>query len=175
MSAERKKLSPGRIVAIVIAVLVLVPILLLVIGFWPRSIHDLEAVANKFQPGEGWVLESDHSNPRMFICIVAACVRLFRTWRLEKNSTSDEFIAVVKNSGWGYMLKDGMQCEAPSNATSSTGFTLCEAKGIVDNRQVWIIANGSYNDDTEAKVFVWVWDYIESEESGFQIIEATDL
>lgn len=81
MSTQRTKLSPGRILAIVIAVIVLVPILFIVIGFWPGSTRGIEAVANKFQPGEGWVLESEQINPPMLICLQGDCGEVRKVWR----------------------------------------------------------------------------------------------
>ena len=157
MSGGHTKLPRGRIVAVVIAVIVLVPVLFVVIGFWPGSTKDIEAVANKFQPGDGWRLESEQINPPMFICLQADCGEMHRSWKLNKNITTEEFTKVIKDSGWGHMIEGDVQCQAPdSSNTSSTGFTLCEVDGLVDAYRIEITATGNRDNDTAARIYIWI-------------------
>lgn len=153
MSTQRTKLSPGRILAIVIAVIVLVPILFIVIGFWPGSTRGIEAVANKFQPGEGWVLESEQINPPMLICLQGDCNTMSRSWSLDKNITTEEFHnAVVSSPGFAKLWRDDIKCETSPNVTG--GSTMCEVKGFVDDVPITLFALGDEEDTYDPKIIL---------------------
>lgn len=151
------KISHWRIAAMVIGGIVLLVVAFAVIGFWPGSTKDIEAVANKFQPGDGWKLESEQINPPMFICLQADCGEMHRSWKLDKNITTEGFIKAIKDSGWGHMIEGDIQCQIPdSSNTSSTGFTLCEADGLVGAYRVEVTAMGNRDNDTAARVYIWI-------------------
>lgn len=150
------KMSRGRIVAMVIGSIILLPIAFVVIGFWPGSTKDIEAVANQFQPGDGWQLESEVIRPPRLICLQADCGEMTRTWKLEKNITTEEFMAVLKKSGWDDMASNDTTCRTRSNVTSSTGQTMCDASGSRDDYRIKIAARGNHADDINARVDIWV-------------------
>lgn len=155
MSTQRTKLSPGRVVAIVIAVIVLVPILLLVIGFWPRSIHDLEAVANKFQPGEGWVLESERISPSMFICLQADCGEVYRVWHGSPGAFKrcDEFAALTHHMTGAFSVDD----EAKLRNDNDSIIKSCNMQRLIDGKSI-IISYQSYNDSEPSVITLGVSD-----------------
>ena len=73
--SSRKKI----VVAIIIAVLVL-PIILVTIGFWPGSTREAEEIADQLQPGEQWQLISIDNQPPRIICLQGHCGELRKIW-----------------------------------------------------------------------------------------------
>lgn len=141
-----------RITLITIGSLIVAVSLFFVIGFWPGSTKDVEAVANQFQPGDGWKLVDEQVRPPMVICLQADCNEVDKRWKLEKNITTEEFIAVVKNSGWGDMLKPDVECATIAGSTGSFGQTMCEANGYRDGFSVYVGARGNHEDNSAADI-----------------------
>ena len=73
--SSRKKI----VVAIIIAVLVL-PIILVTIGFWPGSTREAEEIADQLQPGEQWQLICIDNQPPRIICLQGHCGELRKIW-----------------------------------------------------------------------------------------------
>ena len=73
--SSRKKI----VVAIIIAVLVL-PIILVTIGFWPGSTREAEEIADQLQPGDEWQLISTDNQPPRIICLQGHCGELRKIW-----------------------------------------------------------------------------------------------
>lgn len=69
-----------RITLITIGSLIVAVSLFFVIGFWPGSTKNVVAVANQFQPGSGWKLESERISPPRLICLQADCGEVRRAW-----------------------------------------------------------------------------------------------
>ncbi len=86
-----------RITLITIGSLIVAVSLFFVIGFWPGSTKDVEAVANQFQPGDGWKLASERISPPQFICLQADCGEIRRTWTNDiiYENIHDEFKRLV--------------------------------------------------------------------------------
>ena len=73
--SSRKKI----VVATIIAVLVL-PIILVTIGFWPGSTREAEEIADLLQPGDEWQLISTDNQPPRIICLQGHCGELRKIW-----------------------------------------------------------------------------------------------
>lgn len=145
------KISHWRIAAMVIGGIVLLVVAFAVIGFWPGSTKDIEAVANKFQPGDGWKLESEQIEPPRFICLQADCNTMSRRWALEKNITTEEFRDAVKNSpGFAELWRNDIECLANPRVTG--GSTMCEVKGVIDGIPVTLFALGDTGNTYDPKV-----------------------
>lgn len=156
MSGEHTKLPRGRIVAVVIAVIVLVPVLFVVIGFWPGSTKDIEAVANKFQPGDGWRLESEQIEPPRLICLQADCNTMTRAWTLEKNITTEEFRDRIKSSPeFETLWRDTIECRLNKVITSGWQ-TICEVRGVINGMSVDLYAQADQSEDLEPRVVIRV-------------------
>lgn len=153
MGRQLKKLTRKHKVVISVAVIVLLPVLFLVVGFWPGSTARIEAVADQFQPGDGWVLESETVNPPRFICLQADCNTMSRSWSLGQNITTDELREVVSDSpGFADLWSEDVECAAKPNSTG--GSILCEVKGTVSDTLVTLFALGDYSGDYKPKIIL---------------------
>lgn len=150
------KVSRWRIVALVAGGVILLPVLFVVIGFWPGSTKDIEAIANEFQPGDSWQLESERITPPRLICLQADCGEVSKSWELEENITTEDFVSILERSGWGDMIPDGIKCDTKSNVTSSGGQTMCEASGLRGGYNVEVRATGNYGNNLNASVSIWI-------------------
>lgn len=64
------------------------------------STRDIVAVADKFQPGPGWVMESEQIEPPRIICLGdVACPSVTRTWRLDEKLDEENFASLMKIYG----------------------------------------------------------------------------
>ena len=69
-----------KIVIVTIAMVLVLPVALLTIGFWPGSMHDAEKIANQLQPGDEWQLISTDNQPPRIICLQGHCGELRKIW-----------------------------------------------------------------------------------------------
>jgi hypothetical protein len=61
------------------------------------SSKEIVAVADKFDPGEGWVLESESVTPPQIICYGGTCPEVVRKWKL-KGSVDSTNLKAIMNS-----------------------------------------------------------------------------
>ena len=69
-----------KIVIVTIAMVLVLPVALLTIGFWPGSMHDAEKIANQLQPGDEWQLISIDNQPPRIVCLQGHCGELRKIW-----------------------------------------------------------------------------------------------
>lgn len=145
------KISHWRIAAMVIGGIVLLAVAFAVIGFWPGSTKDIEAVANKFQPGDGWELESERISPPMFICLQADCGEVYKVWRGKPAAfTSCVELAAISRSVTGDFKPDD---EVKLRNDGSGIVKSCDMRRVVDGKSI-TFSYQSYNEREQSMIIL---------------------
>lgn len=84
-----------KITIIAGAVLLALAAFVAYIALWTGSTKEIEAVANKFQPGDSWTLVSERIEPPRKLCLDAACPSLSRTWTMPQPLTREQFVETL--------------------------------------------------------------------------------
>lgn len=88
----------------------------------------------------------------MAICLQADCNTVSKSWKLEKNITTEEFIATLNRSGWGDMVTEDIECSTREGSYSTSGQILCEAEGTRDGFDIHVLARGNHEDNTNSGI-----------------------
>ena len=135
-----------RITLLSIAAFVAALALFVVIGFWPGSTKGIEEVANRFEPGVEWRLESERIDPPQIICF-KACPQLIRVWKLPDVMKADHFYRLVENAGWGDFIDKDKNCR-------TRDITRCSIDIYDDGFNVTIYAEDTGEKSAKVSMFI---------------------
>lgn len=89
--------SPLKFWSIVLGVPVVFVLVVLFMFLYQGSTKDIVSVANQFQPGEGWKLESESVVPPKIVCLDGvACPSINRVWETNDSLTGEYIHDLVK-------------------------------------------------------------------------------
>src|SRR5690606_25675917 len=127
--------NPKKI-AIIVGVILLATIATLVyLVLWTGSTKEIEAIADKFQPGESWTLVSEKIKPPQYLCLDGGgCPQLVRQWESNEALTIEELENIASRSIPPLEVKG----DCLLNDTSVGSISLCRASGEVDEFSVYI-------------------------------------
>src|SRR5690606_33894070 len=84
-------------IAIIVGVILLATIATLVyLVLWTGSTKEIEAIADKFQPGESWTLVNERIEPPRMVCLGdVACPSISRTWNSQEMISREQYTKMI--------------------------------------------------------------------------------
>lgn len=133
--------SSTRFWALVIGIPATLILVVIFMFLYQGSTREIVSVANQFQPGAGWKLESERVEPPRIVCLNSVpCPSVFRAWSIETDVSKEDIESVLMKSNFQLMLNG--DCMIPKNV-SGTGVSVCKAQGVVNGYRVQLTVTKS--------------------------------
>lgn len=88
--------------------------------FWVGDTRDIEATADKFNPGPEWSLVSNVATPPRTLCVDGSCPSLDRTWHITHNLTKEEVTSITRKTSWNMQPEDPCFYSSHTNTAAPT-------------------------------------------------------
>lgn len=123
--------SPVKFWGIVLGIPMTFIVIIIFMFIYQGSTRPILDVANKFNPGVGWKLESERVEPPRIVCLNSvSCPSVHRVWVTENNIEKIDMVSYLKEAGWSQDVKG--DCVVHNNV-SGTGTSVCEMSESVIN------------------------------------------
>ena len=141
--------SPAQFWGIVLGIPVTFIVIIIFIFMYQGSTKDITKVANQFEPGAGWTLESERVVPPRIVCLSdASCPSIHKIWSTKRDVSKDEFAHMLAQSKWSFPIIE--TCIPPVNVSGTKG-SVCHAEGRIKNYEttIWLSKSTSSPDETD--------------------------
>lgn len=140
----KKILKIGVIVAGVVVLIGAIGVGAFLYATRPLNTDNIEAVANRFEPGTSWKRTSNNVQPPSRVCLSGKCDTLSRKWTRKEPIEKSEYIELLDKTGWNYQLPDN--CSV--GRIEGDGVPRCDVEVELDGYLVSISASYGLFDET---------------------------